>query len=72
MTRRPFYVSTAGAARILGLTDRKVRCMARARLIPHAVLPCGELRFNEADLFEWLESLRVKVEREKVGALRPA
>jgi hypothetical protein len=46
--------------------------MARARLIPHAVLPCGELRFNEADLFEWLESLRVKVEREKVGALRPA
>ncbi len=46
------------AAAMLGLTKSKVVRMARRREIPCVELPNGGIRFDRADLAEWIKSLK--------------
>ena len=49
------------AARLVGLTHRKINRLVRARLIPHLVMPGGDVRFSEADLWAWAASFKQPV-----------
>lgn len=58
-------LSDIGAGRLLNMSSKRVRKLARAGLIPKIVLPNGEFRFDANDLQEWIATLKVPaVERE--------
>ena len=44
------------AAGILLLSAHRVRALARDGQLPHIVLPGGEVRFDQADLLQFVES----------------
>ena len=44
------------AAGVLLLSARRVRTLAREGQLPHVVLPGGEIRFDQADLLQFVES----------------
>jgi excisionase family DNA binding protein len=46
------------AAEILRLTPRRLTRMARNGDIPAVILPTGEIRFDQAELLAWVESLK--------------
>ena len=43
------------AAGILRLTPRQVARLANARRLPTVILPGGEVRIDERDLWQWIE-----------------
>jgi hypothetical protein len=45
-------------AHLLCLTKRQVKSFVRDNKIPHVVLPNGEVRFDEADLWAWSSALK--------------
>ncbi|HUE16126.1 MAG TPA: helix-turn-helix domain-containing protein [Planctomycetaceae bacterium] len=60
---RHFYLRPAGAAQLLGLTDRQLTSLVRRQLIPHITLPTGQLLFDEQDLAQWVATLKAKPKR---------
>lgn len=55
-------LDTRDAARVLGLTVRGINKLVRGGLIPHIILPTGEVRFVEDDLWAWIKDCRQKPE----------
>jgi hypothetical protein len=49
-------LSWHGAARILGLTERQLSRLVERGIVPHVMLPDGDVRFVEADLWAWVEA----------------
>jgi hypothetical protein len=57
-TRLPRTLLIGDVARILYLPVRYVERMAADGLIPHILLPGGELLFDEVELCRWLDQRR--------------
>lgn len=55
MTTHEKLIDADDAGRVLLLSARKVRTLARNGQLPHVILPNGELRFDPADLVAWIE-----------------
>ena len=49
-------LTDAEAARLLRMLLARIKRLAKKNLIPHVALPDGELRFDEADLREWIDA----------------
>ena len=46
------------AARLLGLKHTQVDKLVREMKIPHVALPCGAIRFNPDELWQWAAQYR--------------
>lgn len=56
------YLTTAEAARILGVSDETLRRWAEERKIRHTRLPSGRLRFTREDIASSLEVIEPEVQ----------
>jgi excisionase family DNA binding protein len=56
------YLSTAQAARLLGVSDETLRRWAEERKIRHTRLPSGRLRFTLEDINASLEVVEPEVQ----------
>lgn len=56
------YLSTAEAARMLGVSDETLRRWADERKIRHTRLPSGRLRFTREDIAASLEVVEPEVQ----------
>ena len=50
------------AAEMLRMPPSRLRKLANTGQVDHVLLPDGEVRFVEADLWDWVESHKQKVE----------
>jgi len=56
-------LDASDAARLLLLSDRRIRALAHEKKIPHIVLPDGDIRFDPADLASWVCSIKRPAEK---------
>jgi len=56
MNTHQILLDANDAAAILLLSARRVRAMVRGGELPHVTLPGGEIRFDPADLRDWIDA----------------
>jgi len=66
VTGTPRLLNDAEAADLLRLPLARFKRLATAGLVPRVILPGGEVRFDEHDLREWLNGLKLPAEAASV------
>ena len=51
-------LSAHEAAVLLNMLSARVKKLAKAGVVPHVVLPDGEIRFIESELVDWVRTHR--------------
>jgi len=55
MSAKPLLLDESEVADLLGIIPSRVRRLARQGVIPCILLPDDEIRFDESDLYEWID-----------------
>lgn len=66
MTPEPLYMNSKDAARYLGVSDRTIRNLCKARKLTHELLGNRNIRIKKEWLDAYLDSIRVEAENMEV------
>ena len=64
MTPEPQYLNSKDAARYLGVSDKTIRNLCKAKKLTHELLGNRNIRIKKEWLDAYLDSIRVDAERE--------